>query len=67
MHVSCISLFLFHISLVGAKTLQFQGGCRRGGRRLRVELVELIVLIDYYGTGGARDKPDEETEPGTER
>ena len=35
--------------------------------RLRVELVELIGLFDCYGTGGARGKPGEETEPGTER
>jgi len=34
---------------------------------LACELVELIVLFDYYGTAGARDKSGEETEPGTER
>ena len=31
------------------------GGCRRSGRRLRVELVELIVLFDYYMALEARE------------
>ena len=68
MHVFCISLFLFQRKFAIAENLQIHGGgCLRGCRRLRVELVELIVLFDYDGTAGARDKPGEETEPGTER
>jgi hypothetical protein len=67
MHVFGISLFLFQRKFGSQKPSNSMGGCLRGCRRLRVELVELIVLFDYDGTAGARDKPGEETEPGTER
>jgi hypothetical protein len=49
------------------KKLQFHGGVPARRPPLACELVELIVLFDYYGTAGARDKSGEETEPGTER